>query len=67
MFDLENPTSYISKIIANHYTKEESDAKYVTKESLGGDLSDLGDGENLVFVPSTQYAADKEDLRKELD
>lgn len=67
MFDLENPTSYISQIVAKHYTKEESDAKYVTKESLGGDLSDLGDGENLVFVPSTQYAADKEALRQELD
>lgn len=67
MFNLEDSESYISKIVKKYYTKEESDSKYVTKESLGGDLSDLGDGENLVFVPSVQYAADKEALRKELD
>lgn len=50
----------------NYYTKQNVDDKFVTKEALGGDISDL-DGEKFVFVTSAQYAVDQEALQAELD
>ena len=65
-FDTSNPDSYISKLIANYYTKEEADSIFVTKASLGGDLDGL-EGDNFVFVTSKQYEEDQAAIQEELD
>lgn len=67
MFDLENSESYISKLIANYYTSIEVDEKFVTKQSLGGDIEDLGIEGEYVFVPTKQYKEDQEAIQQELD
>ena len=54
------------ELIANYYTKDETDTTFVKKSDLGGDLEGL-EGENFVFVTSKQYADDQAALRKELD
>lgn len=66
MVNLEDAESVLSKALAPYYTSSQVDDKFVTKASLGGDLSDLGDGNNLVFVPSAQYAVDKQAIEDEL-
>ena len=65
-FNTSNPDSYISKLIAQYYTKDEADSIFVTKASLGGDLDGL-EGDNFVFVTSKQYADDQQAIRTELD
>lgn len=65
-FNASNPDSYISKLIAQYYTKEEADSIFVTKASLGGDLDGL-EGDNFVFVTSKQYAEDQQVIKEELD
>lgn len=65
-FDTSNPDSYISKLIANYYTKEEADSIFVTKASLGGDLDGL-EGDNFVFVTSKQYEEDQAAIQEKLD
>ena len=66
IIDLEDPESPLSKALAPYYTSAQVDEKFVTKASLGGDLGDLGDGENLVFVTSKQYAEDQKNIQEEL-
>ena len=56
----------LEELIANYYTKEETDNTFVKKSDLGGDLEGL-EGENFVFVTSKQYADDQAALRAELD
>lgn len=55
MFNTDDPESYINKLIANHYTKEETDAKFVTIESLQDD-------DNFIFVTNERYSTDQEAL-----
>ena len=55
MFDTDDPESYISELIANYYTKEEADEKFVTIESLQDD-------ENFIFVTNERYSEDQEAL-----
>lgn len=66
IINLEDPESPLSKALAPYYTSAQVDEKFVTKASLGGDLGDLGDGENLVFVTSKQYAEDQKNIQEEL-
>lgn len=66
LLNLEDSESVLSKALAPYYTSEQVDDKFVTKASLGGDLGDLGDGENLVFVTSKQYAEDQQKIQEEL-
>lgn len=66
LLNLEDSESVLSKALAPYYTSEQIDDKFVTKASLGGDLEDLGDGENLVFVTSKQYAEDQQKIQEEL-
>lgn len=62
--NLENPESLLSKALANHYTKEETDDIFVTKESLRGDGME---GDDFVFVTKTQYDQDQQAIKDELD
>lgn len=64
--NLENPESFISQLIDDYYTSKEVDDKFVTKESLGGDLGELG-GDNYVFVTTNQYEQDQKAIQEELD
>lgn len=66
MFNLEDPESYISKLIADYYTKTEIDDKFVTKESLRGENAE-GEEDDFIFVTQTQYAKDQEAIQEELD
>jgi hypothetical protein len=55
MFDTDDPESYISELIANYYTKEEANEKFVTIESLQDD-------DNFIFVTNERYSTDQEIL-----
>ncbi len=66
LLNLEDSESVLSQALSPYYTSEQVDNKFVTKASLGGDLSDLGDGTNLVFVTSSQYAEDQRKIQEEL-
>lgn len=63
---LEVERKALEELIANYYTKDETDNTFVKKSDLGGDLEGL-EGENFVFVTSKQYADDQAALREELD
>lgn len=62
--DLEDPESLLSKALSNHYTKEETDDIFVTKESLRGEGME---GDNFVFVTKKQYDEDQQSIQEELD
>lgn len=65
LLNLESENSFISQTLSKYYTSEEVDSKFVTIESLGGDLEGL-EGENFVFVTSAQYKTDQEKIQDEL-
>ncbi len=65
LLNLESEDSFISQTLSKYYTSEEVDSKFVTIESLGGDLEGL-EGENFVFVTSAQYKTDQEKIQEEL-
>lgn len=62
--DSSDPESSISKTLNetldNYYTKETTDDKFVTKESLRGDNVE---GDDFIFVTQTQYTKDQESLK----
>ena len=62
--DLEDPESLLSKALSNHYTKEETDDIFVTKESLRGEGME---GDDFVFVTKKQYDEDQQAIQDELD
>lgn len=62
--DLEDPESLLSKALSNHYTKEETDDIFVTKESLRGEGME---GDDFVFVTKKQYDEDQQVIQDELD
>ena len=62
--DLEDPESLLSKALSNHYTKEETDDIFVTKESLRGEGME---GDDFVFVTKKQYDEDQWAIQDELD
>ena len=62
--DLEDPESLLSKALSNHYTKEETDNIFVTKESLRGEGME---GDDFVFVTKKQYDEDQQIIQDELD
>lgn len=62
--DLEDPESLLSKALSNHYTKQETDDIFVTKESLRGEGME---GDDFVFVTKKQYDEDQQAIQSELD
>lgn len=62
--DLEDPESLLSKALSNHYTKQETDDIFVTKESLRGEGME---GDDFVFVTKKQYDKDQQAIQSELD
>ena len=62
--DLEDPESLLSKALSNHYTKEETDDIFVTKESLRGEGME---GDDFVFVTKKEYEEDQQAIQDELD
>lgn len=62
--DLEDPESLLSKALSNHYTKQETDDIFVTKESLRGEGIE---GDDFVFVTKKQYDEDQQAIQSELD
>lgn len=62
--DLEDPESLLSKALSNHYTKQETDDIFVTKESLRGEGME---GDDFVFVTKKQYDEDQQTIQSELD
>lgn len=62
--DLEDPESLLSRALSNHYTKEETDDIFVTKESLRGEGME---GDDFVFVTKKQYDEDQQAIQSELD
>lgn len=62
--DLEDPESLLSKALSNHYTKQETDDIFVTKESLRGEGME---GDDFVFVTKKQYDEDQQAVQSELD
>lgn len=66
LLDLEKEDSFISQTLSQYYSKVQADDKFVTKESLGGNLEGL-EGENFVFVTSAQYAEDQKNIQNQLD
>lgn len=62
--DLKDPESFLSKALSNHYTKEETDNIFVTKESLRGEGME---GDDFVFVTKKQYDKDYQTIQDELD
>lgn len=67
LLDLENNESFINKTLSDYYKSTEIDNKFVTKDSLGGNLEDLGVEGDYVFVPTVTYKQDQETIQKELD
>lgn len=49
----------LSAILANYYTKQEANDKFLTKEDFGGDT-------DLSFVKTSQYESDKEIINQQL-
>lgn len=62
--DLEDPESLLSKALSNHYTKQETNDIFVTKESLRGEGME---GDDFVFVTKKQYDEDQQAIQSELD
>lgn len=62
--DLEDPESLLSKALSNHYTRQETDDIFVTKESLRGEGIE---GDDFVFVTKQQYDEDQQAIQSELD
>lgn len=62
--DLEDSESLLSKALSNHYTKQETDDIFVTKESLRGEGME---GDDFVFVTKKQYDEDQQAIQSELD
>lgn len=62
--DLEDPESLLSKALSNHYTRQETDDIFVTKESLRGEGME---GDDFVFVTKKQYDEDQQAIQSELD
>lgn len=62
--NLEDPESLLSKALSNHYTKEETDGIFVTKESLRGEGME---GDDFVFVTKKQYDEDQQSIQDELN
>lgn len=62
--DLEDPESLLSKALFNHYTKEETNDIFVTKESLRGEGIE---GDDFVFVTKKQYDEDQQVIQDEID
>lgn len=67
LLNLESEDSFISKTLSDYYKSTEIDDKFVTKDSLGGNLEDLGIEGEYVFVPTVTYKQDQEAIQKELD
>lgn len=65
MFNMGSEDSFIKQTLSDYYTSQEVDDKFVTKDSLGGNIDDLG-GTDYVFVTSSQYAEDQKAIQEEL-
>lgn len=64
LLDLTDSESVLSQALADHYTKEETDDIFVTKESLRGEGME---GDDFVFVTKKQYDEDQQAIQSELD
>lgn len=62
--DLKDPESLLSKALSNHYTKQETDDIFVTKESLRGEGIE---GDDFVFVTKKNYDRDQQTIQSKLD